>query len=80
MIGYQYQKMNHSNLVKAFKKTDEIIKEVSLEKEAHMIDPSQQLSGKSIYFKDHVHTTDKGSYQLAQIIAEDLFNIIRNND
>lgn len=77
-IGYKWQKMNHMNLVKAFEITDEIIKEVSLSKKIHMIDPSSKLSGKSEFFKDHVHTTDEGSYQLAKIISEDLLILIKN--
>lgn len=77
-IGYKYQKMNHMNLAKAFEKTDEIIKEVSIEKKVHMIDPSKKLSGKPEFFKDHVHTTDEGSYQLAKIISEDLLDLIKN--
>ncbi|MGE5797794.1 MAG: SGNH/GDSL hydrolase family protein [Ignavibacteria bacterium] len=79
-IAYEYQKMNHSNLVKAFEKTDEIIKGISLKKKVNIIDPSKTMSGKSIFFKDHVHTTEEGSDQLAKIISDGLFDIISNNN
>jgi lysophospholipase L1-like esterase len=77
-IAYKYARMNHQNLVKAFDITDEIIKEVSIEKHTHLIDASKQMSGKFLFFKDQVHTTDKGSYQLAKIVSEDLLDLISN--
>jgi lysophospholipase L1-like esterase len=78
-IGYKYVRLNHSNIAKAFELTDEIIKDVSKSKYVHMIDPSKELSGKSEYFYDQVHTTDEGSYQLAKIVSEDLYDLIKNN-
>ena len=61
--------MTHMNLVKAFEKVDEIIKEVSISKKVHMIDPSKVLSGKVMFFKDPIHTSEEGSYQLAKIVS-----------
>ena len=76
-IGYHYQKMKHQVLVKAFEKTDDIIITVSKSKHVPVIDVSKQMSGKGEYFSDHVHLSDKGSSQLAIIISEYLFSLIK---
>ncbi len=65
-----YDKMNHNNLLKAFDITDMIIKDVSKSKNIEYIDISKEMSGRSKYFKDHVHLTNKGSKKLAFIISQ----------
>ena len=77
MIRYDYQKMNHQTLLKAFEKTDEIIKEVSTSKNVSLIDISSKMSGHIDYFNDHVHLTDQGSMQLALLVSDYLFTHIR---
>jgi len=69
-INYDYQNMNHNNLLKAFDITDMIIKDVSKSKNIEYIDISKEMSGRSKYFKDHVHLTNKGSKKLAFIISQ----------
>jgi len=79
-IGYHYQRMKHPTIVHAFEKTDEILKNVSNSKHVPLVDASNKLSGKAEYFTDAVHLTDKGSYQLALIVAETLFQLVKDQD
>ncbi len=80
-IGYDYQKMKHKMLVKAFEKTDDII--INVAKSKHVttiIDASKLMSGKGEYFNDHVHLSDKGSDRLAIIISEYLLHLVKEQN
>lgn len=79
-IAYHYQKMNHDVLVNAFKKTDDIIKEVAQSHHVVMLDASKKMSGKDAYFIDHIHLSDKGSNHLAMILSEFLFPLIKEQN
>jgi lysophospholipase L1-like esterase len=79
-IGYHYQKMNHQTLVKAFEKTDDIIRTVAKSKHTPIIDASKRMSGKDEFFTDHVHLSNKGSNQLAMIMSEYLFSLIKEQN
>lgn len=76
-IQYQYALLDHEGLLKAFAKTDEIIRETASEKNAYLIDASREMTGKSEFFLDHVHLNEKGSEQLAQLTAAELAKILR---
>ena len=76
-IRYGYQMFTHQTLCNAFDKTDEIIFEVAREKKVALIDASKYLTGKSKFFEDHVHLNDRGSKEIARIIARDLVKILK---
>ena len=76
-IGYDYVGMKHETLVYAFNKSDEIIKDVAHSKHVLVVDASNKLSGKAENFTDAVHLTDKGSFKLAQFIAETLLYLVK---
>jgi len=77
-IGYGMVLLDHQSLCKAFSEVDRIIKVVAKEKDAAVIDPTDELNGNSDYFTDHVHLTPKGSGRLAELVAADLARIIVN--
>ena len=71
-ISYEYVGLTHQGLVTAFDKTDEIIHQVGASKGAMVIDVSRRLSGRDEIFRDHVHLTDQGADELAQLVASHL--------
>jgi len=77
-IKYEYQKMGHEELVKAFLKTDTIIKEVANSKNIPLFDISKEMTGNIEFFSDHVHLTEKGSKKISQIVTENLMKILND--
>ena len=68
-IGYEYQSLEHSAIVRAFQQSYRIIDRVGEETGALVVDPTDVMNGRSELFSDHVHTTPAGSEELASIIA-----------
>src|SRR5262249_7890168 len=54
-ISYDYVLMTHERLCEAFEKQDAIIQRVAMQKGVHVIDPSQEVSGKGELFANHIH-------------------------
>jgi hypothetical protein len=81
VIAYDHFKLDHQTLCDAFEKTDEIVRSVARSKNALLIDASEGITGKSEYFIDGIHTSDKGSYHFALVTANRLMDILkeRNN-
>jgi lysophospholipase L1-like esterase len=80
-IRYDFQNMNPEELVKAYKKTDEIMISVAKTKNIPVItDASKQMNGKGEYFADHVHLNAAGSNRLSMIISEQLFQLIKSRN
>lgn len=79
-IQYQYALLDHEGLLKAFAETDEIIREIASEKNVYLIDASKEMTGRNEFFLDHVHLNEKGSEQLAQIVATELGKILKERD
>ncbi len=77
IISSERPVLSHVNLVRAYDKADEIIKEVSKSKKVHVIDAAKSLSGNVKYFNDAIHTSSEGSYQLAKTCANDLLELIK---
>ena len=71
-ISYSYVLLTHEALNDAFEATDRILKEISEEKHVTLIDASSRLSGKSEFFVDEVHLTERGSNALADIVAHSM--------
>ncbi|MBF0385965.1 MAG: SGNH/GDSL hydrolase family protein [Candidatus Omnitrophica bacterium] len=59
-------------------KADEIIKEVSRNKDVYLIDAGEELKerGEKYYFTDHVHVSSEGSKQLGVIVSNHLESIL----
>ena len=71
-IKYQYVKLTHKALCRAFEKTDGIVKKIASEKGCLLIDTSAPMTGQSQLFSDHIHTNPKGSQIIGTLVAEAL--------
>ncbi len=69
-IAYGSVGLDHDRLVEAFALTDRIVEEVAESSQAHVVDMSQALSGRSDLFRDHVHFTSDGSREASLYVAE----------
>jgi hypothetical protein len=72
-----YLALDREGVLKGYEACTGIIKAVGAEKKADVIDAHAALSGKKDLFVDHVHTTEKGSQALAQLVAEELIKIFK---
>ena len=75
-----YLALNRQGVLKGYEECTKIIKEVGIEKKAYVIDAHAELSGKRDLFADHVHTTEKGSQALAQMVADELIKIFKQKE
>jgi len=69
LIKYSYVKLTHEALVRAFDDIYRIIRQVAHEKDVAMLDLAKQLNGRVELFTDGVHTTPKGSQEIAETVA-----------
>ncbi len=69
-IRYEYQRMSHEQLVKAFKDCNDVVRLVAREKGAPLLDLDRLLTGQSGMFEDHVHTTARGSEALGAAVGD----------
>ena len=78
-ILYDYVLFDHETLCRAFEDADEILKDVARRKDAPLLDASKALTGHREFFYDHAHTSDRGSQELAQLVAAELEHLIREH-
>ena len=76
-INYASPKLTHNALVEALEKTDQIVEQVGSEKKVIVIDAARELNRVDEYFVDHVHLSDKGSEQMARIVANEFISILK---
>jgi hypothetical protein len=76
-ISYDYVLLTHDALCTAFERQDKIIYDVGRQKNLHVIDATQQLSGRGEFFETSVHVNPTGSERLARLVADDLAKILR---
>jgi len=77
-INYEMVLLTHEALYHAFKEEDRILREISNEKQVHLTDSSAVLSGRSEFFLDAVHLTDRGSEALSSIVATSIASLLNN--
>jgi len=75
-ISYDYQKMDHETLLRAYDRVDAVLRDVSSRKNVALIDASSMI-GVERYFSDHVHVTGEGSAELARLAATALEPLLR---
>jgi lysophospholipase L1-like esterase len=75
-INYTYALLTHEALCDAFDATDEILREVSEEKNIPLLDASARFSGKDELFTDHIHLTPRGSTALAEFLAASMVPLL----
>lgn len=67
------------DLIQVYKAIDEVYKKVALKENVNLIDNSP-LSGDETFFKDHVHTSPKGSELIGRYFGKELLKIIEKTD
>jgi lysophospholipase L1-like esterase len=77
-INYEMVLLTHEALYHAFEEEDRILREISNEKEVYLTDSSAVLSGRSEFFLDAVHLTDRGSEALSSIVATSIASLLNN--
>jgi lysophospholipase L1-like esterase len=75
-IRYDYVRLTHEALCRAFDKIDTTLREVAANKGARLLGASTRLNGREEYFLDHVHLNLAGSAALAAVLAPELTRII----
>ena len=70
LIGYNYQLLTHSALVRAYNEAYEVIRSVAQEKGAGVLDLAKELNGKPELFIDHAHLSTKGSEEVAKRVSD----------
>ena len=78
-IGYEYQKLVPAALWEALDKADQILSDVAQSKNVLLIDASKEMTGKEIFFLDHVHLTPEGSRELAKRTAQAMLEQFEKN-
>jgi len=73
-IGYEYQLLSHNTLVKALREANQVVRSVAQKKGVELLDLAETLSGRSELFTDHVHTSRKGSREIADSITRFVAN------
>jgi lysophospholipase L1-like esterase len=63
-------------LNRAFDQTDQILSDVSKQKQVELIDASSVVSGRSEFFLDEVHLTDRGGEVLSDLVATSLEKVL----
>lgn len=76
-VDYHHVGLSHEALLETFDRLDAIVRKVSAEKGAMLIDASGHLSGKDWVFDDHVHVVPRGSDALAQLVVDHFQRILR---
>jgi len=68
-IGLDFQDLNHDQLEQAFTFCNATVRKIASEMQVTLVDADARLSGRSEFFRDHVHTTAAGSKELAELLA-----------
>jgi len=68
-IAYEYQRLGHESILDAYRNAREVVLSVAQEKGVDFLDLGEMFSGQSDLFKDHAHTTPKGSNTIAKATA-----------
>jgi lysophospholipase L1-like esterase len=69
-IGYEFVRLSHRALVRAYTDCDRAVFAVGRAQGVPVLDTSALLSGRADFFEDHVHTTTAGSEALAHAAAD----------
>jgi hypothetical protein len=75
-IEYDYVKLDHEMLVRAYEEVERRLHKISAEKGVELIDVARDLNGRDEFFADVVHLTPAGSEALAQGTAQRLIEIL----
>jgi hypothetical protein len=76
-IEYDFVKLDHETLVRAYDEIERRLRKISSEKNVELIDVAKDLNGRDDFFADVVHLTPEGSEALAQATAQKLIEILK---
>jgi lysophospholipase L1-like esterase len=79
-IKYGQMRMTHAALAEALAACRRVMIEVAAEKHAPLIDANPALSGRSEFFRDHVHMSDVGYEALSALVATRLDAVLGQHD
>jgi len=77
-IRYDFSGLTREGLLAAFAATDSAVHAICRDQSVDLIDASAELTGKPQLFVDHVHLSDRGSEQLAALVAHRLADLLRS--
>jgi hypothetical protein len=58
----------------------QILRDVAGDKNAVFVDSSKGLNGKPEFFTDRVHLTERGSSELASLVAREMARLLKERD
>lgn len=73
-IMYGYIGLSHQELVDAFNKCDQALRDIAKEEKVQLIE-TKALTGHAGLFRDHVHLSAEGSEKLAELIAKKMLPV-----
>jgi hypothetical protein len=69
LVGYERHLLTHDGLWRAIQDTHHVLREVGREKGAEVLDLTGKLNGRREFFIDGVHFSDRGSEEIARLVA-----------
>lgn len=67
-------------LLTAYERIEQILRDVARDKNAVLVDSSKELNGKPEFFTDRVHLTERGSSELARLVAQEMTRLLKERD
>jgi hypothetical protein len=67
-------------LLTGYERIEQILRDVAREKNAVLFNSSTQLNGRPEFFADRVHLTEKGSAELARLVAQEMTGLLQDKD
>jgi len=64
-------------LLTAYERIEQILRDIATSKSALLIDSSKELNGKREFFADRVHLTERGSSELATLVAHEMDGLLK---
>ena len=64
------------SLLSVYERIEQILKDVAREKNAFLLELSMKLNGRPEFFSDRVHLTERGSGELAALVAQEMIRLL----
>jgi len=81
--GNEHQPADRSRdetLLTAYERIEKILTDVARDKNAVLVDASKELNGKREFFTDRVHLTERGSHELAGLVAHEMARLLKERN
>ena len=67
-------------LLTAYERIEQILRDVARDKDAILVDSSNGLNGRNEFFADRVHLTERGSSELARLVAQRIAGLLKKRE